>query len=145
VVRDAVAAGYIGIEDLPLETFMVNFEKSARYKRDLVPEYMELRRRFGLRSPAYGRDVSPGLREKPIWQLREGWRAYLLHAISKYQWLRINLVRMSQTAPALAYYRWNRKRKARKFAAGYARAKAFVQPFGARASAREAPGSITKL
>jgi len=144
VVRDAVAAGYIGIEDLPLETFMVNFEKSARYKRDLVPQYMELRRRLGLRSPVYGRDVAPGLSEKPIWKLREGWRAYLLHAISKYQWVRIGLVRMSQTLPALAYYRWNRKRKTRKFAAGYARAQAFVQPFGERASAREVPGSITK-
>lgn len=144
LVKDAVAAGYIAIEDLPLETYMVNFEKSARYKRDLVPQYMELRRRLGQRSPNYGRDVAPGIDKKPLWKLKNGWRAFFLHAVSSYRWIRLAMIRLSQTPPALVYYRWNRKRKARKFAAGYARAQAFVRPFGDRADARKVPESVAK-
>jgi coenzyme F420 hydrogenase subunit beta len=141
VVQDAVDAGYIVIEPLPLETYMVNFEKSARYKRDLVPEYMELRRRLGKRSPEYGRDVAAGIGRRSIWKLRNGWRANFLHAISSYRWVRLTLIRLSQTPPALAYYRWNRKRKASRFAAGYEKSLAFVRKFGDQAVARGTPGA----
>lgn len=146
-LQDAVAAGYIAIEKLPLETYMVNFEKSARYKRDLVPEYMELRRRLGKGAPSYGREVSPGVEQRPIWKLRNGWRAVFLHALSHYRWVRLTLIRLSQTPPALAYFRWNRKRKARRFAAGYESALAFVRGFSDQAIASKVPGlrSASKL
>jgi hypothetical protein len=100
---------------------MMNFEKAASYKRDLVPQYIELRRRLGLAAPEYGRDVAPEVRNLPAWKLRKGWRALISDRLMRLQWIRIMILRLSQLPPALAYYRWNRGRKTRRFAGTYER------------------------
>jgi len=121
ILEDAEAAGYIKTEDLSMTTFMMNFEKSARYKRELVPAYIEYRRRRGQRVPEYNRPVGEvDFRTVPIWRLTDAFKAALLHRISEYKWLRIFLLRLAQTKPAILYLRWNRRRKARKFAATFA-------------------------
>jgi len=121
-LENAEAAGYIKTEDLPMTTFMMNFEKSARYKRELVPEYIEYRKRRGQRAPEYNRHVGArDLSQTPIWQLRGAFKAAFLHKISEYKWLRKFLLSLAQTKPAILYLRWNRGRKARNFAASFAK------------------------
>lgn len=126
LLHAAVAAGYLELEDLPLQTFMVNFEKSARYKRDLVPQYLELRKRLGRPVPRYHRQIGHDLSQKRIWQLRLGIKTAVLRQVSKHKWLRRILLSLAQSRPAILYLRWNRKRKARSFAAAYERSQVHV-------------------
>lgn len=120
LIEGARTAGYIKTEDLPLSTFMMNFEKSARYKRQLVPQYNEYRRRKGLRAPDYNRFVGARvLDDIPTWRLTGALKAALLHKISERKWVRKFLLKLAQTKPAILYLRWNRGRKARNFAASY--------------------------
>jgi coenzyme F420 hydrogenase subunit beta len=130
VLDRAVADGYISVEPIPIKTYMVNFEKTARYKRDMVPKNIELRRRLGLAVPEYHRQIGTNGHgnghSASVWSLRKAVRANLLHLASRWKFVRKLGVRLAQTPPALAYFRWNRGRKARKFAAGYGRMEAFV-------------------
>ena len=124
----AEQAGYIKTEPLPLSTFMANFEKSARYKRELVPEFMELLRRRGKPVPAYHRQIGErDLTRVPLWKLRRAMKAAVLHKIAEYKWLRKFLLRLLQTPPAILYLRWNRGRKARNFAANYLKGKQLAE------------------
>ncbi|MBU2677976.1 MAG: Coenzyme F420 hydrogenase/dehydrogenase, beta subunit C-terminal domain [Gammaproteobacteria bacterium] len=128
IFMDAQTAGYIRIEDLPIETFMMNFEKSARYKRELVPEYNEYRRRRGQRAPDFNRHVgAKDLSQVPIWQLRGGIKAAFLGKVSEHKWLRKLLFRLAQSTPAILYLRWNRGRKARDFSTSYSKGEALAR------------------
>lgn len=119
----AARAGRLHLEEIPLKTYMINFEKSARYKRDLVPKYMALRKKLGLAVPSYTRPLrSGGVRGLP-----RSLRAALLHALSHWKWFRKLGLVLAQTPPAIAYLRRNRKRKAERFAAAYPKAEAFVE------------------
>jgi len=126
LLHDARAAGYLEIEPITIETYMVNFEKSARYKRDLVPQFIELRRRMGLRVPEYHRQIGVDLSKVPTWKLRGGIKTAVMHVISERKWLRHLLLILAQSRPAILYLRWNRGRKQRKFEAAYERSKAHV-------------------
>jgi coenzyme F420 hydrogenase subunit beta len=121
VMKAAEAAGYIGTEHLPMSIFMMNFETSARYKRTLVPEYIEYRRRRGQRIPFYHRFIGErDLTQLPFWKLFGAFKLAGLHKIGEYKWLRKFLLALAQTKPAILYLRWNRGRKARNFASRYA-------------------------
>jgi len=61
VVRRAEEDGWLKVTDIPLETWMVNFEFAGRYKRDFVPKRSKLRRLFGLPTPTYGRPIGTGV------------------------------------------------------------------------------------
>lgn len=119
----AVRAGRLHAEAIPIKTYMVNFEKSARYKRDLVPSYIALRRMLGLSVPRYTRPVrSDGFRG-----MRKAVQAAFLHLMARWKWWRKLGLFLAQTPPAIAYLRRNRKRKAERFAAAYPKAEAFVE------------------
>jgi coenzyme F420 hydrogenase subunit beta len=121
---DAAAAdGYLNLREIPLKTFMMNFEKSGRHKRDFVPANIEIRKRLGLPVPDYHREF-------PRPSARTYVRASLklaLGYLANYKWFRKLGLRMAQLGPALAYFRWNRKRKERRYAEVFAKQEQFVQ------------------
>ncbi len=125
IVDDAVRDGYIKLEPIPIETYMVNFEKAARYKRDLVPYNIRLRRKLGLKAPEYSRPITQGL-NMGLMKYKKAVKANILHLLSRYKWIRKLGLRLAQTPPIILYFRWNRGRKARKFAQGYPAALEFV-------------------
>jgi coenzyme F420 hydrogenase subunit beta len=123
VVRMAVDAAYIEVEELPLKTFMVNFESSARYKRSFVPKNIWLRRWAGLPTPKYHREL-------PLGKPKDFLPVLVNNAIlgaSKFKWFRRFALALAQTPPAIAYFAWNRRRKEKKFSAAYSKHEAFVR------------------
>lgn len=125
LMDQAQEAGYIKNVPVEVETFMENFEKAARYKRDFVPIYIQARKMLGLPVPEYHRPMPHGI--KPLARLRLWIKVAFTSMSMNYKWFRKLGLKLAQTKPALAYYRWNRKRKAERFAEGYAKQHAFVQ------------------
>ena len=121
--RRAEEDGWLEVHDLPLETWMVNFEFVGRYKRDYVPKRLLARRLFGLPTPSYGRPLGIGA---PM-----GWVTTILRTCiawgSRWRWFRTGGLRLAQSRPALAYLRWNRDRKARRHSTRYESRMAFVR------------------
>ena len=115
VVRRAMDAGVIGGHDIPLETWMVNFERSADFKRSFVPQFIDIHRRLGYRVPDYNRDVPLGTPKQYVMAAVGVLQQHLV----RYKWVRRLGLWLAQTPPALAYFRWNRKHKARRFARKY--------------------------
>lgn len=123
IVQSATAEGYISIKEIPLQTYMVNFEKSGRYKRDFVPKNIMLRKLFGLPTPEYHRPIARGKLSGFIPMLL---RSAVL-SLSRFKWFRKLGLSLAQTRPAIAFFAWNRKRKAKKFADMYARFEKFIE------------------
>lgn len=121
-IRHAEEDGHLRVTEIPVETWMVNFEFSGRYKRDFVPKLNALRRAVGLPAPSYGREIAKG---GP-----KGWPFAVLRSVirflARWKWFRVLGVTLAQSRPALAYFRWNRGRKARKYVDGYDRRLSFV-------------------
>jgi coenzyme F420 hydrogenase subunit beta len=126
-VQRAVEARWLAVREIPLETWMVNFEYSGRYKRDFVPKNLELRRLAGLPAPRYDREL-------PL-AASKGWlKATLrtvIRSLGRYKWFRRPAVKLAQSRPAIAYLRWNRARKAGRFTTEFDRRMAFVQRLNA--------------
>lgn len=122
MLKEAVSEGYIDVEDIPLSVWMTNFEFSGRYKRDFVPKALKLRSALGLAVPEYHRSIDSG-----SWK---GWPAVLMKTavlrLSRHPWIRGLSLTLAQTPPALAYFRWNRRRKERAYAKEYPRRVAFA-------------------
>ena len=123
-VRQAVKDGYIVVKTLPLKTFMVNFETTSRYKRDFVPKYLKVRRFLGLPTPDYNRTIGSGS--------LKGYRSlftrlFILNMAKRFKWFRRLSLFLAQTRPALAWWVWNRKRKAQRFSRNYRRIESFVE------------------
>lgn len=122
-VRRAETDGWIGTEAIDLDFYMMNFEFSGRYKRDYVPKKLKLRELIGLAVPEYERELPPG----PA----SGWPSAVARTVIG--WLgRSKLFRrlaltLIQTRPGLAFLRWNRKRKASRYADGLEERRRFVQ------------------
>lgn len=138
IVSMAAADRYINVKEIPLKTYMVNFEGNARYKRDLVPKNIMLRKLFKLPVPEYNRPIGRG---KLSGFLPALLRISIL-AMARFKWFRRLGMSLAQTRPAIAYLAWNRKRKAKKFAATYRRLERFVDEL-ARTGAEptnQAPG-----
>ena len=121
LLQQAVAAGYVAVEELPLETWMTNFSASVPHKRRDIPEFIEVQRRFGRAVPDYGREMAPALHDASWWRLRRGWKLELQHTLLQNQFVRRWLLRLLESWPALQYFRWNRRRKARRFASNHQR------------------------
>ena len=118
VLKGAQDAGYIRYQQIPLELYMANFERSARYKRDFVPAHIKLRKMLGRPVPEFNRPL-------PSLSASTYLRAAIKMAFSfgaKWKVFRQVGLHLAQTKPALAYYRWNRVRKSRNFKEDYAKA-----------------------
>jgi len=122
VVDSAVAAKMIEIEEIPLKTFMVNFETSARYKREFVPANIEIHRKLGHAVPHYSRQMPPlSLATRCL-----AWASFLRGRVAQSKWLRMLGLRLAQTPLAIAAFRFRRRQKAEQFAARYAQKERFV-------------------
>jgi len=139
-VRRAEADGALEVTEIPLETWMVNFEFSGRYKRDFVPKLNTLRGMAGLPTPRYGREIARG---GP-----KGWVTtalrWLIRSLARWRWFRVLGITLAQTRPSLAFLRWNRARKASKYVERYDRRLSFVRtlvPLTPRAGANGAGAS----
>ena len=122
-IRRAEADGVLEVTEIPLETWMVNFEFSGRYKRDFVPKLNSLRRWVGLPTPRYGREIARGG--------AKGWVTtalrWLIRSLARWRWFRVLGVTLAQTPPAIAFLRWNRARKASSYVERYDRRLEFVR------------------
>jgi hypothetical protein len=101
---------------------MMNFERSASYKRDFVPKNMRLRKSLGLPVPRYNRAVAGG--KRTTWPSVIVKNAVLL--LAKLRWFRRLCLFLAQTRPAITWLAWNRKRKARRHATAYGKLEKFV-------------------
>jgi hypothetical protein len=122
VVQAATDAGSIRVKEISLKTFMMNFEKSARYKREAVPQNMEIWRRLRRRVPTYTRELPPSAQRVTAASIV----SFLIARLSAFRWFRRWALRLAQTRPFLSYYRWNRHRKATRFVSTYAATESFV-------------------
>lgn len=125
LVRMAAEAGYLNLRDLPLKTYMVNFEKDARYKRDFVPKNILLRKLLRLKIPDYNRPIGNG---KPIGFLPMLFKSGI-RFMGQYKWFRKWALTLAQTKLAIALFAWNRKRKAKKFTTVYPRFERLAEKF----------------
>jgi coenzyme F420 hydrogenase subunit beta len=123
IVDMASRDGYVNVKEIGLKTYMVNFEKSGRYKRDFVPKNIMLRRLLRLSFPMYNRAIGVGKLSGFVPMLL---RTCIL-SISRYKWFRRISLRVCQTRPVIAYFAWNRGRKERKFASSYIGMEKFVE------------------
>jgi coenzyme F420 hydrogenase subunit beta len=115
LLRDAVSAGYITVEEVPVETWLVNFSNSVKHKRADIPQYIEQQRRLGKPVPDYGRVIDSSLAGRSAWQLRKGWMVDFRHRFLQGKHTRRAILKLFELWPMLVYFRWNRRRKARSF------------------------------
>lgn len=115
ILEKAVADGYVTVRDIPLSTYMVNFEYNARYKRDFVPKTILLRQLLNRPIPKYNRVIGHGTLSGILPMVG---RTIILR-LARFKWFRKFALTLAQTRPVIAYLAWNRKRKARQFAAKY--------------------------
>lgn len=118
LLQDAIDAGYISVEAVPIEIWMANFSNSVKHKRADIPQYIEQQRRLGRPVPEYGRVIDASLASRRLWQLLKGWKVDLRHRFLQGKAMRRIILKVFELPPMLAYFRWNRRRKARKFVAG---------------------------
>jgi hypothetical protein len=124
LIDAAVADGYLNVREIPLKTYMMNFEKSARYKRNFVPANLLIRRKLGLAVPNFHQDLpAPSAKACANAAVK-----LVVGYMARYKWFRRIGLRLAQTKPALAYFRWNRRRKEEGFSEAYKRQERFVAP-----------------
>lgn len=124
IIAKAVEHGYISVQEIPLKTYMVNFENNAWFKRDYVPKNMALRRLLGIPVPEYSRDVKPNkdLVSYFLLIIKES-----LLNLSKFKTFRRYGFSLFITKPAMKFFAWNRKHKKKKFAQHYAKSERFAE------------------
>ena len=122
IVRMAADEHFIAVKAIPLKTYMMNFEQSARHKRSTIPKNLMLRRLFHLPVPEYNRVIGHGKASGYLPMLVR----VAIHAMAKFKWFRRLSLSLAQTRAAIAYLAWNRARKAKKFAVRYLRFEKFV-------------------
>lgn len=84
LIDAAAADGYLNVREIPLKTYMMNFEKSAQYKREFVPANIEIRKKFGLPIPNYHRDLPRPSRQAYVRALIK----ISFGHMAKYRWFR---------------------------------------------------------
>jgi coenzyme F420 hydrogenase subunit beta len=113
----AQGRGRIVCRRIPFFLYMVNFEMSVRFKRSFTPRNVRLWRLLGRPVPADTRGVPTG----GLWTLAPTAGKNLLLSLGRSRWVRRTVLGLSQTDPALAFFRWNRRRKAMAFPRAYRR------------------------
>ena len=121
LTQSAVDAGHLSIEAVPIDTWMASFSNSVKHKRADIPEFIEQQRRLGHKVPEYGRVIDASLQKRGLWQLRKGWMVDLRHRFLQHRFMRRLILKLFELWPALMYFRWNRRRKARSFIVNHAR------------------------
>jgi len=139
LIDDAVRDGYINVKEIPLETYMVNFEKNAKSKREFVPKNIRMRRLLGLRAPRYSRPLS---RRGLLTYIPLAIKISLLELSVRHKWVRRLGIYLSQTWLAVQIYKLNQYRKVRNYAVGYRRMQKFVERV--RPDRNERPESIAQ-
>ncbi len=140
MVAGAQEAGYISAQDLPLSTFMVNFESGARYKRNFVPKTIMLRKLIGMPVPKYHRPIGTGKARDYLPVLVKNMVLLMSNAKS----FRRFALLLAQTAPAISYFAWNRRKKEKKFSAAYSKYEAFAERISTKQSQVAKPNSQGK-
>jgi len=128
IVQRAAAEHYINVEELSLKTYMVNFERSGRYKRDFVPKNIMLRQLLRLPVPQYFRPIGHG-------KIRGFLPLFIKLAIlemARFRWFRKVGVSIAQRKPVIAWLARNRMRKQKKFALAYPKLEKWVERFSSR-------------
>ncbi len=124
VIQDATSAGYIITEDLPLQTYMMNFERNATYKRSHVPKNINMRKMFKLPVPEYSR---PFKTFTLVSYLPVFVKISLLYISRKSKFLRFTGVKLFNSDLAMKFFAWNRKRKKRDYRITYKKTEQFVR------------------
>lgn len=126
MVQEAADAGLLDIEEITIKTFMVNWERGARYKRDFVPQNIEINRRLGRRVPDYNRPYPKGTATEYIKTTIK----FVNYRMAKFKWYRMLGLKVFQSKLALAYFRWNRVNKEQKFMRALPKMERFFQKYG---------------
>lgn len=123
----AVKDGYINVVDLPLKTYMINFEKNAIYKRNFVPKNINIRKALNFPAPEYSR---PFKNFKFYAYLNAILKISLLSLSRKSKNLRFFGVKFFQSKLSIVILAWNRGHKKRDFSADYSHMEKFVNKVG---------------
>ncbi|MDB4308073.1 Coenzyme F420 hydrogenase/dehydrogenase, beta subunit C-terminal domain [Gammaproteobacteria bacterium] len=126
MVQEAAEAGLIRVEEISIKTFMVNWERAARYKRAFVPQNIKILRRLGRKVPDYNRPLPKGT----VIEFIQTFVKFFNYRLAKYKWYRMMGLRVFQTKAALAYFRWNRNKKAEKFIKALPKMERFFEAYG---------------
>lgn len=111
IVNEAEAAGVIHTEESSIRTFMVNWERAAKYKREFVPNNINLHKMFGYKVPKYYRKLPKTTIKSRI----KGLVKFISYKFAKYKWYRMMGLKIFQTKMAIFYFRANRGNKAAAF------------------------------
>ena len=130
IIDRAAEANYINIKEIPLKTWMINFESHARHKRNLVPKNIKMRRFFNLPVPQYNKDIQTGSLLGYIPLL---FRIVILYISGKSKFFRKIGLKLIQTNIVIDFFRYNRKRKERHFGSHYKKMENFVNEIISRA------------
>lgn len=124
IIDKAVEHGYIKVKEIPLMTYMVNFENNAWFKRDYVPKNIFLRKLFKIPTPEYTRSVKPN--KNVISFILLIIKEFILY-MSKYKWFRKYSFSIFLTKFAIKLLAINREHKKNKFADHYAKSERFAE------------------
>ena len=126
VIEKAVLDGYIETIGIPLTTYMVNFEVSGGFKRDLVPKMIKLRELIHLPVPKYNRKIRQINKFRgTIFTIIKAGLLYM----SKWTLFRLFALHLFQTKPIIALFAWNRKRKSEQFSNKYQKRLTIVKEY----------------
>lgn len=128
MIDEAVEAGLIKTEEITLKTFMVNWERAARYKREFVPQNIAIHRALGYKVPDYNREMPKGNVPEYIKTIIK----FINYRLIRFKWYRMLGLRFFQTRPALAYFKWNRNNKSRKFIRALPKMEHFYEKYAPR-------------
>ena len=126
LVNKATSQGYLNTKEIDMQLFMTNFENIARFKRSFVPRYIKLRKVLGMSYPQYNKSF-PTTGKKRVY-LQTILKAASMRLV-RYGWVRRLALRIAQTAPASAYFGWNKRRKDRYYVNHYQDLVKFVKRF----------------
>ncbi len=111
LVREAEQAGVIGVEESSIRTYMVNWDRAARYKREFVPNNIRLHKLLGYRVPEYYRELP----ETNFKSKARGGVMFISYLLTRFKFYRMLGLKIFQSQPAVRLFRRNRHKKAARF------------------------------
>ncbi len=111
LVREAEEAGVIGVFESSIRTYMVNWERAARYKREFVPNNIWLHKLLGYRVPKYFRDLPKTSTKSKIIAIAK----FINYRLSFFKPYRMLGLKVFQSNAAVQFFRRNRGKKAARF------------------------------
>ncbi len=124
IINKAAADGYLEVKEIPLNTYMVNFESIGRFKRDLVPKIIKLRKLLKLPVPKYNREIEE---KNSFLATISVYIKVVIQKLSKFKWFRKLILNVMQSRLSLMCLSWNRNSKKEKFALNYQKRMQYVK------------------